>query len=194
MKYHTVKKGESLWQIANMHNISLQALIDANPQIEDPNEITVGMKILIPECDDWTIPEPPQNQPDNTPNQPSQPSQPSQPNRPGNGDQVVDGENNDIENEELCRRLAALPRPLIYVVKQGDTLYKISKCFDIGLRELLQVNRHIKNPDMIAAGDKIFIPRSKSVYPMPPHHHHRPNRPNSRPDICPYCGRPMDDN
>lgn len=183
MNYHTVKKGESLWQIANMHNISLQALIDANPQIEDPNEITVGSKILIPENDDWTIPEPPQNRPDN----------PSNPTPPANeGDQIGEGEGeggeNNIENEELCRRLAALPRPLIYVVKKGDTLYKISKCFDIGLKELLQVNRHVKNPDMIAPGDKIFIPRSKSIYPMPPHHH-RPNRPN----ICPYCGRPLDD-
>ncbi len=180
MNYHTVKKGESLWQIANMHNISLQALIDANPQIEDPNEITVGAKILIPECEDWTIPEPPQNRPDNPGNQTP----------PANdGDQAGEGEGSDIENEELCRRLAALPRPLIYVVKKGDTLYKISKCFDIGLKELLQVNRHIKNPDMIAPGDKIFIPRSKSIYPMPPHYHHRPNRPH----ICPYCGRPLDD-
>lgn len=180
MNYHTVKKGESLWQIANMHNISLQALIDANPQIEDPNEITVGTKILIPDCDDWTIPEPPQNRPE----------RPERPQPPTDGNQVVDGDENDIENEELCRRLAALPRPLIYVVKKGDTLYKISKCFDIGLKELLQVNRHIKNPDMIAPGNKIFIPRSKNIYPMPPHHHHRPNH---RPDICPYCGRPMDD-
>ena len=171
MNYHIVQKGESLWQIAKMHNISLQALIDANPQIDDPNEVTVGTKIFIPQCDDvWKIPEPPVNDRDN----------------------VVDGSKDDIENAELCKKLAALPRPLIYVVKKGDTLYQISKCFEIGLKELLQVNSQIKNPDLINPGDKIFIPRSKNIYNMT-----NPNRPPQpgmglpNGGICPYCGRPM---
>ena len=172
MNYHIVQKGESLWQIAKMHNISLQALIDANPQLEDPNAVGIGTKIFIPSCDeDWKIPEPPSND---------------------NNNEVIEGDEEDIENVELCKKLAALPRPLIYVVKKGDTLYKISKCFDIGLKELLQVNSQIKNPDLISPGDKIFIPRSKNIYSM-----NNMNNP-AQPDMnlngmntCPYCGRPM---
>ncbi|MGI5825743.1 MAG: LysM peptidoglycan-binding domain-containing protein [Bacillota bacterium] len=170
MNYHIVQKGESLWQIAKMHNISLQVLMDANPQLSDPNAVTVGEKIFIPENDEWKIPEPPLH----------------------NNTQVVDGNNEDIENEELCKKLAALPRPLIYVVKKGDSLYKISKCFDIGLKELLQVNCQIRNPDLISPGDKIFIPRSKNIYfmnNMTPVHN--PDVDFSSDDICPYCGRPM---
>ena len=112
MNYHTVKKGESLWQIANMHNISLQALIDANPQIEDPNEITVGTKILIPDCDDWTIPEPPQNRPNPPGNRPDRPERP-QP--PTDGDQMVEGDENDIENEEMEK----IQRSIMLTIKEN---------------------------------------------------------------------------
>ena len=175
MNHHIVKKGESLWQIAKLHNITLQALIDANPQLEDPNNVMVGEKIFIP-MEDWKIPEPPVNNMGNN--------------------QVINGEDNNINDKELCRRLAALPRPLIYIVKKGDTLYNISKCFELSLQELLRVNSQIKNPDLIAEGDKIFIPRSKGIYPMPG----VPSRPGYGPDhhpdhhhhyVCPYCGRPM---
>ena len=30
---HTVQKGDSLWKIAKMHDVSLEALIAANPQL-----------------------------------------------------------------------------------------------------------------------------------------------------------------
>ena len=189
MNRHIVQKGESLWQIANMHNVSLQTLIEANPQIQDPNSVTIGQAIIIPD-DDWKIPEPPTNppRPENRPPRPeNRPPRPeNRPPRPDDDNQIVEGEDTDLENAELCRRLTALPRPLIYIVKKGDTLYKISRCFNVGLRELLQVNRHIQNPDLIVPGDKVFIPRSRPDN-MPP----RPGRPSPNPNTCPYCGRPI---
>ncbi|MBQ3180686.1 MAG: LysM peptidoglycan-binding domain-containing protein, partial [Firmicutes bacterium] len=48
------------------------------------------------------------------------------------------------------------------VVKKNDNIYQLAKCFDISMKELLQVNPHIQNPDMIYPGDKIFIPRQRS--------------------------------
>ncbi len=173
MDYHIVKKGESLWQIAQAHQISLQALMDANPQLEDPNAVTAGEKIFLPEENEWKIPEPPSSDAEKT----------QERKRP-----VVDGEQENIEDDALCKKLAALPRPLIYVVKKGDTLYKISNCFDIGLKELLRVNSQIKNPDLISPGDKIFIPRSKNIYDM---NQLPPSRPRPQNNICPYCGRPL---
>ena len=48
MLIHTVRKGDTMWQIAKAHNISLEALIAANPQIADPNYILPGSIINIP--------------------------------------------------------------------------------------------------------------------------------------------------
>ncbi|MFC4356032.1 LysM peptidoglycan-binding domain-containing protein [Chryseomicrobium palamuruense] len=46
--YHVVKQGDTMWKIARMHGITLQQLIDENPQIQDPNKLTVGMKVYLP--------------------------------------------------------------------------------------------------------------------------------------------------
>lgn len=45
---YVVKAGDVMWRIAQAHNVSLSALIDANPQIENPNIIHVGDIINIP--------------------------------------------------------------------------------------------------------------------------------------------------
>lgn len=57
MKIHTVKKGDTLWQIAKTHNVTLDELMDANPQITNPNQIYIGDKIFIPRR--GTRPQPP---------------------------------------------------------------------------------------------------------------------------------------
>jgi spore coat assembly protein SafA len=48
MIIHTVERGDTLWQIAKMHRVSLDALIAANPQIMDPNKILPGTQIYVP--------------------------------------------------------------------------------------------------------------------------------------------------
>ncbi len=68
MLIHSVRKGETLWQIAKAHNISLAALLAANPQIADPNYIVPGMVVNVPtvwqeETNVDTKPEPEQVKP-----------------------------------------------------------------------------------------------------------------------------------
>lgn len=46
-KFHTVKEGDTLFTIANMHNISYNALKKANPSIDFDN-LQVGMQICTP--------------------------------------------------------------------------------------------------------------------------------------------------
>ena len=43
----TVRKGDTLWGIAQRHGVSLTALIAANPQIKNPNLIYPGDEVNI---------------------------------------------------------------------------------------------------------------------------------------------------
>lgn len=46
--FYTVTEGDSLWRIAKGYGISLKTLMNANPQIKDPDTIFTGDKIYIP--------------------------------------------------------------------------------------------------------------------------------------------------
>lgn len=48
MRIHIVRPGDTLWKLSRHYNVPLQTLIDANPQIKDPNKLEAGMKIRIP--------------------------------------------------------------------------------------------------------------------------------------------------
>lgn len=45
---YTVKKGDSLWKIAEKNQVGLSELIKANPQLKNPAYIVPGQKITIP--------------------------------------------------------------------------------------------------------------------------------------------------
>jgi spore coat assembly protein SafA len=47
-KIHIVESGESLWKIAKQYGVDLDELIEANPQLDDPNKIYPGDGIHIP--------------------------------------------------------------------------------------------------------------------------------------------------
>ncbi|MCY3785112.1 MAG: LysM domain-containing protein [bacterium] len=46
---------------------------------------------------------------------------------------------------------------LVYTIEQGDTLYSIARQFDVSVDALIALN-NIENPDVIRAGDQLFIP------------------------------------
>ncbi|MBQ7351456.1 MAG: LysM peptidoglycan-binding domain-containing protein [Clostridia bacterium] len=45
---YTVQRGDTLYNIARRYSIPLQDLINANPQIQNPNLIQIGQSIIIP--------------------------------------------------------------------------------------------------------------------------------------------------
>lgn len=45
---HTVRQGETLWGIAQTAGVTLAALLQANPQIRNPNAIRVGERVKLP--------------------------------------------------------------------------------------------------------------------------------------------------
>ena len=53
---YTVQAGDSLWKIAKNYQIGLDALIAANPQLTNPNQISIGEIINVPEL--WQPPRP----------------------------------------------------------------------------------------------------------------------------------------
>lgn len=52
LSIHTVQSGDLLTTIARRNNITLQALLQANPDITDPDTIAIGQEINIPSSDD----------------------------------------------------------------------------------------------------------------------------------------------
>ncbi|CAN7332854.1 LysM peptidoglycan-binding domain-containing protein [Paenibacillus sp. LjRoot153] len=48
MKIHIVKKGDTLYELAKKYHTTLDQIIALNPQIADPNQIEIGMKVKIP--------------------------------------------------------------------------------------------------------------------------------------------------
>ncbi|RWZ55345.1 SafA/ExsA family spore coat assembly protein [Halobacillus fulvus] len=50
-----------------------------------------------------------------------------------------------------------------YTVQSGDTLWKISKKYQIGLSEIINANSQIANPDLIYPGDRITIPLKREI-------------------------------
>lgn len=47
-RYHWVRYGETLSRIAFAYGVPISAILDANPQITDPNQIYYGTVIVIP--------------------------------------------------------------------------------------------------------------------------------------------------
>ncbi|QGQ95412.1 LysM peptidoglycan-binding domain-containing protein [Paenibacillus psychroresistens] len=48
MKIHMVKSGDTMYTIAQKYGVKLEQLIATNPQISNPDQIEVGMKVKIP--------------------------------------------------------------------------------------------------------------------------------------------------
>ena len=47
-KRYTIVRGDTMWGIANRFDVTLTALLRANPQIKNPNFIVAGQQVVIP--------------------------------------------------------------------------------------------------------------------------------------------------
>ena len=49
------------------------------------------------------------------------------------------------------------PEPVVYVVKKGDTVYKIAKRFGTTMQAIILAN-NLRNPNLIYPGQVLLIP------------------------------------
>jgi len=45
-----------------------------------------------------------------------------------------------------------------HVVKQGDSLWKLAKAWNVPLKAVIDANPHLKNPNVLLTGDVVYIP------------------------------------
>ncbi|WP_068615796.1 LysM peptidoglycan-binding domain-containing protein [Paenibacillus tuaregi] len=110
MKIHIVQQGDTLFELSKKYDVPLQKLIDANPQLANPDQLNIGDKVKVP-----TVGVPIGNQ----------------------------GGSNVIYKHE---------------VKEGDTLWKLSKAWGIPLDSIISANPQLANPDDLKVGDIVNIP------------------------------------
>ncbi|MFP4979329.1 LysM peptidoglycan-binding domain-containing protein [Paenibacillus sp. CN-4] len=109
MKIHMVKEGESLYTISQKYGVPLEKIVEANPQIADPNKLNIGDKVKIPSS---PVPVP---------------------------------EQGDVYYK--------------HTVKQGDSLWKLSKAWGIPLKDVIEANPQLKNPNALLVGEVVNLPK-----------------------------------
>ncbi|WP_372008261.1 LysM peptidoglycan-binding domain-containing protein [Paenibacillus chitinolyticus] len=171
MKIHMVKKGDSLYKIAQKYNVDLDKVIEANPHIANPDQINVGEKVKIP----------------------GMPTKPHHHEGQHHDGQHHDGQHHEGHHHEGQHHDGYHhegqhhdghhhggqhhePHHLVkHIVQQGDTLWKLSKAWGIPLKEMIEVNTQLKNPSVLMTGETVYIPKKghkeqEGVQGYQPHH------------------------
>ncbi len=162
---YVVRQGDTFFTIARQFGVTVDALIQANPQITDPSNIRPGQIVCIPNqpttCPSWTFPYVVQR-----------------------GDSMFTiAERFGVSLQQLMQANPQIPDPsriqpgqivcvpfvscptntFSYIVERGDTMFSIAQRFDVPLQALLNANPQVTNPNQLYPGQNVCVPRS-----MPP--------------------------
>ena len=170
---YTVQPGDTLFLIAQRFGVSLQALIQANPQIPDPNTIFPGQRICVPTG--VVVPPPP----------PACPGGFIYRVQPGDtlffiaqrfgvtlqaliqANPQIPDPNVLVPGQLICvPTIPTAPPPppppcpngVLYMVAPGDTLFLIAQAFGVTLQALIAANPQIPDPNLIVPGQLICVP------------------------------------
>jgi murein DD-endopeptidase MepM/ murein hydrolase activator NlpD len=126
---YVVKKGDTLWSIAQKYNLSVD-LIFATNNIANSELISIGQEMKIPSHKNAVAET-------NIVNQ-----------------AVVDKKNNNINNNVSQPENA---KPIVYTVKVGDNLWNISRKYGVSVEVIISVN-NLRDKDLLSLGQKLKIP------------------------------------
>ncbi len=185
---YTVVSGDTMWLIAQRFGVTLQALIDANPHIPNPNLIFPGDVLCVPAVvsPDCRVPTtcPPGFQGRYTVVAGDTMFFIAQ--RFGVSLQALIDANPHIPNPNLifpcdvlcvpgvaptpdCRVPTTCPPGFQgrYTVVAGDTMFFIAQRFGVSLQALINANPHIPNPNLIFPCDVLCVPGPPPVGRVP---------------------------
>jgi LysM repeat protein len=158
---YTVVAGDTLFNIAKRFGIELQALYDANPQLNGSTFIVPGQVLSIPGQPDptranhQTAPKTYTVQPGDTLSKIAQSF--------GITLQALRDANLQLQGKDLIvvGQILSIPAAVTtttYTVVAGDTLWKISQNFGITLQALRDANPQLGGTDLIVPGQLLTIP------------------------------------
>ncbi len=161
---YVIRAGDTLIQLARQFNIPLQSIIDANPQLMNPNRLTVGENVCIPavpppgpDCAEgfaYTIR--------------SGDTLAALARRFSVSVAALQAANPGIDPRSLRvgQIICIPPRPslecpggFIYVIQAGDNLFALANRFRVPLQDLLDANPQLEDPARLTVGENICIPQ-----------------------------------
>ena len=132
---HTVREGDSLWDIALEYDVTVDQLLQLNPEVS--KSMLVGQTLII--------------------SQSSAPSESSQTEAPSSTPETEDPEEEQPE-EEPEENASASPRT--HTVQDGDSLWDIAIQYDVSVEQLQQLNPDISKSMLV--GQTLIIPQADS--------------------------------
>lgn len=132
---HTVREGDSLWDIALEYDVTVDQLLQLNPEVS--KSMLVGQTLII--------------------SQSSAPSESSQTEAPSSTPETEDPEEEQPE-EEPEENASTSPRT--HTVQDGDSLWDISIQYDVSVEQLQQLNPEVSKSMLV--GETLMIPPADS--------------------------------
>jgi len=126
---HIVKKGETLWSIAQKYNLSVDLILATN-NLANSELISIGQEMKIPSHKNAVAEK----------NMVYQ--------------SVINEKNNNI-NDNISQPEKV--EPFVYVVKAGDNLWNISLKYGVSVEVIVEVN-NLGDKDLLSLGQKLEIP------------------------------------
>jgi LysM repeat protein len=157
---YTVQKGDTLSSIASKHQVSLSALLSANPQITNMNQIVAGEVITLPGSS--SIPSTGGGTPTATSTVSSTPTRTPTAIPTTSGATSIPstggGSPTPAPTTSGGTSIPSTGGGASYTVKAGDTLFSIARAHTTTVAALLSANPQITNSNVISVGQKINLP------------------------------------
>lgn len=146
MVIHVVRSGETLWQIANRYNVSMNGIIEGNG-LQNPNQLVVGQSLVVPVPGTWHVIK-------------SGETLWSISQKYGvTINSIIQA--NQITNANVLYPGTRLLIPSrIHVIQPGETLWQVANTYGVTVQALISENQ-IQNPNLIYPGLQLRIPVQK---------------------------------
>ncbi|KKI88926.1 spore gernimation protein [Bacillus sp. SA1-12] len=146
MFIHVVRSGETLWQIANRYNVSMNGIIQANG-LENPNRLVIGQSLVIPVPSTthiirsgetlWLISQ-----------------------HYGVSINSIVQVNQLTDPNVLNPGMKLIIPPRIHITQPGETLWLIANRYGVTIQSIIREN-NIQDPNLIYPGLQLRIPHRK---------------------------------